>query len=415
MKKTFLPVLLSLLLLVCFAPSVFASNTIERWEQKNDFPVSRLYPHVAVANQTIYVIGGSSSGYTGFSNNVYAYNSSTDSWIEKAPMPTARYGAAIAVVNDLIYVIGGKDRNGYTAIVEVYNPKTDTWSSKAKLPATRTYTSGIAFNNKIYVIGGYNPSGSNSNTIYEYNTDTDSWIAKSNMPSARSGIGLAILNGKIYAIGGEEAGSSNSQTSKVEIYNPETDTWESGTPYPESAIYIGATELNGKIYGVGGGKPTGNIKINSVYEFDPAKNEWSKKLDMPTTRRSGVVSFNNAVYSIAGETTTASNKVEVYYPGVSDESTDPTNPTDPTDPEQSKGNRAILTITLTTGLEKEFDLSMDEVNSFISWYENKNGGKGTASYAINKHSNNKGPFTSRKDYVIFDKILTFEVSEYTAK
>ncbi|MNI77667.1 hypothetical protein D3C73_1339760 [compost metagenome] len=70
---------------------------------------------------------------------------------------------------------------------------------------------------------------------------------------------------------------------------------------------------------------------------------------------------------------------------------------------------------MNTGLEKEFDLSMDEVNAFIAWYENKQSGTGTASYAINKHDNNKGPFTSRKDYIIFDKILTFSVDEYSAK
>ncbi|MNL66964.1 hypothetical protein D3C87_1915040 [compost metagenome] len=74
--------------------------------------------------------------------------------------------------------------------------------------------------------------------------------------------------------------------------------------------------------------------------------------------------------------------------------------------------RAILTVTLNTGLEKEFDLSMAEVNSFISWYETKAAGTGTTSFAIDKHDNNKGPFKSRKEYVIFDKILTFEVNEY---
>ncbi|PPQ47765.1 hypothetical protein C5G87_16745 [Paenibacillus peoriae] len=84
-----------------------------------------------------------------------------------------------------------------------------------------------------------------------------------------------------------------------------------------------------------------------------------------------------------------------------------------TDPEQPKGNRAILVVTMTTGLEKEFDLSMKEVNDFISWYEGKQAGSGSASYAINKHDNNKGPFSSRKDYMLFDRILTFEVSEYT--
>ena len=74
--------------------------------------------------------------------------------------------------------------------------------------------------------------------------------------------------------------------------------------------------------------------------------------------------------------------------------------------------RALLTITMITGMEKEYDLTFDEVNNFISWYENKQAGTGTASYMIDKHNNNKGPFKSRKDYVIFDKILIFEVSEY---
>ncbi|OBR64084.1 hypothetical protein A7K91_20170 [Paenibacillus oryzae] len=74
--------------------------------------------------------------------------------------------------------------------------------------------------------------------------------------------------------------------------------------------------------------------------------------------------------------------------------------------------RAILIVTMTTGLEKEYDLSMQEVNDFINWYEAKQEGTGKASYAINKHDNIKGPFKSRKDYILFDRILTFEVSEY---
>lgn len=84
-----------------------------------------------------------------------------------------------------------------------------------------------------------------------------------------------------------------------------------------------------------------------------------------------------------------------------------------TDPEQPTGNRAILVVAMTTGLEKEFDLSMKEVNDFISWYESKQAGSGPASYAINKHDNNIGPFSSRKDYMLYDRILTFEVSEYS--
>ncbi|OMF46242.1 hypothetical protein CXK86_10420 [Paenibacillus sp. BGI2013] len=52
---------------------------------------------------------------------------------------------------------------------------------------------------------------------------------------------------------------------------------------------------------------------------------------------------------------------------------EPTNPATIPDPEpgQPTGNRAILVVTMTTGLEKEFDLSMQEVNSFIDWNETK--------------------------------------------
>ncbi|WP_138751823.1 fibronectin type III domain-containing protein [Paenibacillus sinopodophylli] len=74
-------------------------------------------------------------------------------------------------------------------------------------------------------------------------------------------------------------------------------------------------------------------------------------------------------------------------------------------------NYAILTITLTNGLEKEYDISMTEVNKFINWYDSKDAGVGLAKYAFVK-TWNKGPFKSRTEYVIFDKILTFEVSEY---
>ncbi|MCM3206366.1 discoidin domain-containing protein [Paenibacillus illinoisensis] len=94
-------------------------------------------------------------------------------------------------------------------------------------------------------------------------------------------------------------------------------------------------------------------------------------------------------------------------PSVPDVEDDNTN-----DPDEDLSDRAILVVTMTTGLEKEFDLSMKEVNSFIEWYENKQVGNGKAAYAIDKHENNKGPFKSRKDYILYDRVLTFEVNEY---
>jgi fibronectin type 3 domain-containing protein len=73
--------------------------------------------------------------------------------------------------------------------------------------------------------------------------------------------------------------------------------------------------------------------------------------------------------------------------------------------------RAILEITMVNELVKEYDLSMIEVNAFLSWYDAKDAGSGPAKYAFTK-TWNKGPFKARTEYVIFDKILTFNVDEY---
>ncbi|WP_145322257.1 galactose oxidase [Paenibacillus xylanexedens] len=56
---------------------------------------------------------------------------------------------------------------------------------------------------------------------------------------------------------------------------------------------------------------------------------------------------------------------------------------------------------------------MSDVNAFLKWNDDRDAGTGPAKFAINKYSNNKGPFSKRTDYVIFDNILKFEISEYT--
>jgi fibronectin type 3 domain-containing protein len=82
-------------------------------------------------------------------------------------------------------------------------------------------------------------------------------------------------------------------------------------------------------------------------------------------------------------------------------------PTTPTNP-----NRAILTITFTSGLEKEYDLSMSAVDAFTAWYDAKAAGSGPTRYVLGNPLAH-GPFSSRTTSVIFDKILTFDIDEYT--
>jgi hypothetical protein len=81
--------------------------------------------------------------------------------------------------------------------------------------------------------------------------------------------------------------------------------------------------------------------------------------------------------------------------------------------ETPNSDRALLVITMINGLEREYDLSIDEVNKFISWYDDRTNSLGNTYYIFN--NDRLGPFTSRKDYLVFDKIMCFEVMEYTTK
>lgn len=396
----------------------FAAESGE-WVKKRDMLAPRTGSAVATLNGQIYVFGGSSDGKTAYEgikrNNTYVYDPASDTWSEKKQMPTARAGATTAVVNNKIYVIGGYfDHNGKverTNKVEIYDPQADSWTSTA-MPTPRSWASAVAIGDKIFVFGGGNNSGALSLTEC-YDTTTNTWTRKSNMPMPSNGIVSAEVGGKIYVFGGWDFSTS---ANYIFTYSPDEDLW---TQKKQSSIARNATSIaavDGKIYLLGGstdGKSTG--AMSNVEIYDPVANTINKFDDLTFPRTQAVSAvINNNIYIIGG---TSNNKIlntVEMYSFENKEEPEPQEP-DPQEPEQPKGDRAILVVTMTTGLEKEFDLSMDEVNAFISWYENKQAGTGTASYAIDKHNNNKGPFSSRKDYVIYDKILTFEVNEYSLR
>ncbi len=80
-------------------------------------------------------------------------------------------------------------------------------------------------------------------------------------------------------------------------------------------------------------------------------------------------------------------------------------------PEATENNRALLVITMVNGFEKEYDLPISEVEAFILWYDMKAAGTGKDYYIMNQNYN-LGPFSSRKEYIVFSKIFGFEVQEY---
>ncbi len=98
-------------------------------------PTARSYLGVAVVDNKIYAIGGSSN--RGYENITEQYDHVTDTWSTKAPMPTAKDNFAVAVYQNKIYTFGGftfGDPFSYSNATEVYDPASDNWTTTASMP-----------------------------------------------------------------------------------------------------------------------------------------------------------------------------------------------------------------------------------------------------------------------------------------
>lgn len=78
---------------------------------------------------------------------------------------------------------------------------------------------------------------------------------------------------------------------------------------------------------------------------------------------------------------------------------------------QAPSGHGLLRITMNDSSEREYQLTHDEINKFIVWCDRTVGTGGTL-YVFDK-TYNVGEFKNRKEYVLFEKIISFEVMELT--
>lgn len=92
--------------------------------------------------------------------------------------------------------------------------------------------------------------------------------------------------------------------------------------------------------------------------------------------------------------------------------TKPEQPKPDTKPEQPKPEikgDAVLTITMTNGNIKSYNVSMKTVNKFIEWYKDRaSGSNGNPFYEFDKTRNED---EIKTEYIVFDKISSFQVEQ----
>jgi len=308
------PLLVLIFLVALFAVQVklVSAASSDSWAMKTPIPTQRYGLGAAVVNGKIYAVGGillhgPINTRTGINEE---YNPITDTWTNQTSMPTARVDFGIAVYQNKIYCIGGSTSNaGVTGINEVYDPATDTWETKSPMPTPRGQMTASTVDDKIYVIGGIvdplNGRISDLNEVYDPATDT--WTTKSSLPNAVSEYASAVVNDKIYVIGGYNGNGSSYLT---QIYNPATDTWSNGSQLPSNpkGYYPGGAGATTGVYApkriyVFGGSEAGlmGMSLNTTLVYDPEKDAWSYGARMITGRSNmGVAVVDDVLYTIGG-------------------------------------------------------------------------------------------------------------------
>ncbi|MCM3157546.1 kelch repeat-containing protein [Bacillus subtilis] len=397
---------------------VHAAEEEKGWVSQADLPEPRSHAATAVVGDKIYVIGG--YGKTLATNTTFVYDSKKNEWSKKSDMPIKLAGSAVAVVKDKIYVMGGNTyRTSHTensSKLLIYDTKADKWEEGVDVPKKSFLGTAVAIDNTIYLMTQQETSTPNH---FAYNTTTNKWENKANGQPNSKAAASAVVNGKIYYIGGA---SANSGSNTIYEYDPVKNSWVK-KGFLINTSYASAVAYGGKIYIIGGYFSTNTNATNFVQVYDPVTNT-TNTMDqkMQFARASaGAVVINNDLYAVGGAIKRPSesnffNSVEKYTikntSTAPDPGTDNGNGAKPGEEAPSDDGDAMLVITMVNGLQKEYQLSMKEVNAFLKWYKERDAGEGPGFYEIDEHDNNKGPFESKKDYVVFKNILMYEVNKY---
>ncbi|MEQ6353729.1 Ig-like domain-containing protein [Lysinibacillus sp. M3] len=72
----------------------------------------------------------------------------------------------------------------------------------------------------------------------------------------------------------------------------------------------------------------------------------------------------------------------------------------------NESSNAILSITLVNGITKEYDVTNTVLNNYLNWFESA---QGTSTF---KFSKTISPYKKVTEYIVHDKITSFEVREY---
>ncbi|MEO5569500.1 MAG: kelch repeat-containing protein [Bacteroidia bacterium] len=308
-KKT---IYLSLFMLMIFSSVVKSQNV---WVQKTNFPgAARYHATGFTIGDKIYVTTGwnNSTNY----NDLWEYNTITDTWMQKTNFPgAARYAAVGFSIGNKGYVCCGRYGNTYLKDLWEYDQSSDTWTQKTDFGGTGRHHP-IAF-----VIDSIAYVGTGENSVFKkdmwaYYPITDNWTQKADFGGTARHAAFGFTNGG-NALGFVGGGTSSAGYLKdFWQYYAQTDTWtqlaDFGTVAKEHAVGFGYY-VNRAVVGTGW---DGSGDTDDMWEYDFISGTWMPVAPFGGGIREGAVGFAVNSFGYMGTGWDGSNKNDwwVFFP-----------------------------------------------------------------------------------------------------
>lgn len=271
-----------------------------QWEKKKDIPLAGLSSAAAASiNNKAYVVFGRKAASSSYTNELWEYDATTDNWTQKKSCPgIPRVNGICIALNGKIYAglgFSGTNYNdeSYLGDFWMYDPATDEWEQKADYPTYSTdKCAGFIHDNKIFAGIGFHGTEFGA-YYYRYDPENDTWTQLDRTTAYHRSASVACnSNSRIFMGTGYKTYNLNDWWE----YYPGSETMKRLKDMPDEGRSCAvALCVNDRFFVSTGkyfrGDQNGGGLKSDICEYDPVRNVWYKRGNMPAPARENAVSF----------------------------------------------------------------------------------------------------------------------------
>jgi N-acetylneuraminic acid mutarotase len=257
---------------------VFCLNCISQESWINRSPLPDIHGR---QNDLTFSHGGLAFMGLGYDNNLWCYNSSTNTWISKTPFPgDYRTGGFGFCIGTKIFFGGGNSASDFWE----YDIETNSWNAMDHLPMTTLNGVGFSIGSKGYLISG--------KEFWEYDPLTTEWVQKDDFPgTSRNQVTALTINNKAYLAFGKD--ETYGGLPDLWEFDPAENSWTKKADCPVPRFSAFGFSINNKGYFGGGYREWYGSDLSDFYEYDPASNVWTPKNSPGGTYGAAAFCINN--------------------------------------------------------------------------------------------------------------------------